>query len=204
MAVVLNAKDASTEESRSECVVHEMKAMAELGLEPIELDLRRYFGQPDRLRRALAEIDLVWVRGGNTFVLRRSLRQSGADEILVELLRTDQIVYGAFSAGVAVLAPSLRGLEAVDDPHAAPEGYDVEPIWEGLGLLPYAFAPHYRSDHPESDSVEQLVRRFIDDHVLFRALRDGEAIVIDNGRHVVVGSGPSSDARAGAPRPGGG
>lgn len=148
-AVVLNAKDGSSEASRARSLAQEMEALAGLGLAPRELDLRDSFGAPDRLRDALSEVDLVWVRGGNAFVLRRVLRQSGADQILPELLKEDRLVYGGFSAGVCVLAPSMRGLETVDDPTTVPEGYDPEPVWDGLGLLPYAVAPHYRSDHPE-------------------------------------------------------
>lgn len=184
--MVLNAKDASSEESRARSLDQEIEAMRELGLDPVELDLRDFFGQPDRLQAALEASDLVWVRGGNTFVLRRALRQSGADAILAELLKEDAIVYGGFSAGAAVLAPSLRGLETIDDPVTVPGGYDAAPIWEGLGLLPYAIAPHYRCDHPESAAIERLVQRFLDDRTVFRTLSDGEAIVVDADRHAVV------------------
>jgi len=187
VAVVLNAKDGSSEEGRAKSLAEEMRVMTTLGLEPTELDLRKFFGRSDLLRETLSEIDLVWVRGGNSFVLRRALRQSGADEILCEFLRLDKIVYGGFSAGVCVLSPSLSGLETVDDPTTAPAGYEVEPVWDGLGLLPYAVAPHYRSDHPESPAIERLVQRFIDDRTLFKVLRDGEAIVVDGEKHVLVG-----------------
>ena len=186
-AIVLNAKDGSPEESRARSLAQETKALAGLGLETQELDLRDHFDEPKRLEDALAGLDLLWVRGGNAFVLRRAMRRSGLDEVLPELLARDAIVYGGFSAGACVLAPSMRGYETVDDPDAVPEGYDSATVWEGLGVLPYALAPHYRSDHPESAAVERLVQRFIDDHVLFRALRDGEAIVVDGERHEVVG-----------------
>lgn len=185
-AVVLNAKDASSQEGRQASLEREIEALARLGLQPEELDLRNYFGRADELRALLQGFDLVWVRGGNTFVLRRALRQSGADEVLPELLREDEIVYGGFSAAVAVLTPSLEGIELVDDPSAVPEGYEPAVVWEGLGVLPYAVAPHYRSDHPESESVERLVQYFIDHHILFRALRDGEAIVLDGDRDFVI------------------
>ncbi len=127
------------------------------------------------------------MRGGNAFVLRRAVRQSGLDRVLPELLARNTLVYDGFSAGACVMAPSMRGLETVDDPGVVPSGYDPTPVWEGLGLLLYAVAPHYRSDHPESEAVERLVRRFVDDHVLFRALHDGEAIVVDGERHEIVG-----------------
>lgn len=186
-AVVLNAKDGSSPASRATILAQEIESLSGLGLEADELDLRAFFGRPEALRSRLAEIDLLWVRGGNTFVLRRAFRQSGLDSILPPLLAEGTLVYGGFSAGAAVLTPSLRDLALVDEPEVVPEGYEPTPIWEGLGLVPYAIAPHYRSDHPESPAIEGLVGRFIDRHVLFRALRDGEAIVISGSSDRVVG-----------------
>jgi dipeptidase E len=77
-------------------------------------------------------------------------------------------------------------MELVDDPAQVPEGYEADIIWDGLGLLPYMIAPHYRSEHPESSRIDELVRHFIDSHTLFRALRDGEAIVVDGDRERIV------------------
>jgi dipeptidase E len=186
-AVVLNAKDASSPEGRQASLDRELDALTGLGLQATELDLRDFFHRKGELRETFEGFDLVWVRGGNTFVLRRAFKLSGADEILPDMLRDDALVYGGFSAAVAVLTPTLRGLEIVDGPDVVPAGYPVEPVWDGLGLLPYAVAPHYRSDHPESEAVDRLVQHYIDHHILFRAIRDGEAIVVDGAREEVIG-----------------
>jgi dipeptidase E len=53
--------------------------------------------------------------------------------------------------------------------------------------VPYAIAPHYESDHPESAAVGRLVTHFIDEHIVFIALRDGQALVIDGEHQEVVG-----------------
>ena len=53
----------------------------------------------------------------------------------------------------------------------------MEPTWEGLGLLEYSIAPHYRSDHPESEAIETVVAYFEQHGIPYRALRDGEAII---------------------------
>ena len=109
-AVILNAKDHATPEGRAESLEGELRSLHRLGLEAVELDLREYFGRADRTSFALGRFDLVWIRGGNTFVLRRALRQSGADEAIKKMLSQDRIVYGGFSAAAAVLPSSLRGL----------------------------------------------------------------------------------------------
>ena len=187
VAVVANADDSKDPTGRVASAQREQQDLRSLGLNSDELDLRQYFGRTEALARRLAEIDLLWVRGGNAFVLRRALRQSGADELLVELLAADALVYAGYSAGPAVLAPTLRGLHLVDDPHEIPDGYDRPVIWDGLGVLPYSFLPHYRSQHPESAAIETSVAYLIEHHLPFVALGDGEAIVRDGAGDRVVG-----------------
>ena len=186
-AVIMNAADASLPERRAVGLADEFARLRDVGLDPVELDLRDYFGQSNAAKEALKGFDLVWVRGGNTFVLRRAFKYSGMDEILKELLLNDAISYGGYSAGIDLLTPSLRGSEKVDDPYAIPEGYQPEIIWDGLNLLPYSVAPHYRSDHPESAAVELMVQHLIDNHILFKALRDGQAIVVSGDREWIAG-----------------
>lgn len=186
--VVANTCDTFAEPERSPRVTREIDALQGLGFAAEELDLRDYFGgqKSDELRRRLSGAGLVWVRGGNAFVYRRALRQSGCDGILADLLARDTLVYGGYSGGIAVLAPSLRGIEIVNDPHALPAGYDPAVPWDGLGILPYYVAPHYRGSHFASADMEKVIRYFIDHHMLFRALRDGEAIVIDGASEAIL------------------
>src|SRR3989304_4089156 len=84
----------------------------------------------------------------------------------------DTLVYAGYSAGVCVLSPTLRGLELVDDPNIVPSGYDKQIIWEGIGLINYSIAPHYKSDHPESAAVSKEVEYFIENKIPFIALHD--------------------------------
>ena len=122
---------------------------------------------------------MLWVRGGNVFVLRYALHRSGGDAIAAGALAADTLVYAGYSAGPCVLAPSLRGLDAVDDPAAVAVTYGDEPIWEGLGLLDYSIVPHYRSpDHPESAACDGVAAGYRAAGIAHRALRDGEALVI--------------------------
>lgn len=122
---------------------------------------------------------LIWVRGGNVFVLRRAYKESGFDEWLKSQKGNDKLVYAGYSAGVCVLSPSLKGLDLVDDPNVVPEGYKPETVWDGVGLLDFAFIPHYRSNHPESERVEKCVAWCVENNVAYKALHDGEAIIYE-------------------------
>ncbi len=186
-ALIFNAQDWKTTDDRATDFAQESERLKSIGLLPEEVDLRQYFGKSDELKRRLSEYDLIWVRGGNVFVLRRAFKQSGADVILPELLRSDAVVYGGYSAGVDIMQPHLHGIDLVDDPNLVPEGYDQEIIWDCLGLIPYCVAPHYKSDHPESSDVDKAVDYYINNHIPFIALHDGEAIVIDGDKQTFVG-----------------
>src|SRR5687768_106589 len=112
-----------------------------------ELDLRTYFSRPDGLSDVLANCDLVWAGGGNAFTLLAAMKQSGFIGALKDLLDDDRIAYGGHSAGAIVATPSLRGIELVDsaDPaEAIPPGYARGIHWDGMGLVRYSIAPHFR------------------------------------------------------------
>ena len=179
-AVIASALDGASDDVRREGIERELGALAELGLNAEELDLREYFGARERLAAELVRYRLVWLRGGNAFMLRHALAASGADAVLTDLLGQDALVYGGYSAGCCVLAPSLHGLELVDEPEAVSEAYGVPPIWDGLGLLEYAFVPHVASPgHPETEACDRLAEHYRTEGVPHRTLRDGQALVID-------------------------
>ena len=122
----------------------------------------------------------LFVRGGNTFLLRKAMKYSGLDLFIQEKARDtndSEFVYAGYSAGVCVLAPTLRGLELVDPPHESAEGYGDEVLWDGLGLVEYLVAPHYQSEHPEAGMVDLSVKYFQDHKMPFKTLRDGEVIL---------------------------
>jgi len=148
-----------------------------LGLEPHEVDLRAHFGDATSLRRRLTGYDLVWVMGGNSFVLRRAMKQSGFDTVIRDMLDADAVAYGGYAAGAVVAGPTLRGLELMDDPFELPDSYDEPLIWSGLGLTPFAIVPHYRSRHPEAASAEKVVSYMRARRTRYRAISDGEVIV---------------------------
>jgi dipeptidase E len=185
-ALIFNAQDWKNDEDRKNDYNQETARLQSIGLQPEEVDLRQYFGKPDGLKELLADFDLIWVRGGNVFVLRRAFKQSGADKIITELVSDDKVAYGGYSAGVDILQPHLHGIELVDDPNVVPASYEPEVIWDCLGLIPYCVAPHYKSDHPESADIDKSVEYYIDNHIPFIALHDGEAIVIEGDKQTVV------------------
>ena len=187
VGVIGNAMDMLPAGERTARLEAEFDALEGLGLDASEIDLRTV-GEP---RAAFDGLDALWVRGGNTFVLRYALAASRTDEVITRLVLDDSIVYAGYSAGVCVLAPNLNGLEQCDPVAdvARANGADAQARFDGLGVLSYTVVPHIDSpDHPECDVLERVAAAYRRDGTQHRTLRDGEALVVDGDRTYVVGA----------------
>jgi dipeptidase E len=174
--VIANAID-NFREVREEHLHGQIAGLRRLGLDAEELDLRECFRDPRRLAIRMSAVGLVWVTGGNAFLLRRAMRYSGFDQYIADRKSDDVLVYGGYSAGACVAGPSLRGLDLVDMPLAIADGYDSEVVWDGLGLIRYSIVPHYRSPHRDSVGADAMVEYYIENKMPFVALRDGETVI---------------------------
>jgi dipeptidase E len=179
--VIANALDHTAPQIRAWYLNGQIDALRQLGFDPRELDLRDYFGRGDGLPQRLEDAGLVWVTGGNVFLLRRAMRQSAFDTYIVSRKARDGLVYGGFSAGACVAGPTLRGCELVDEVNATAEGYVGDVVWDGLGLVSRCIAPHYKSDHEDAAGVDRMVNYFEEQGLPFVALRDGEVLVTTAG-----------------------
>jgi dipeptidase E len=150
------------------------------GFDPSTVDLRHYFGRTQELRQVLLRFKVIWALGGNAFLLRRAMHESGFEDIIRGLL-TEGTIYGGWSAGACVAGDSLRAIEVMDDPGATAPGYGQgEPIWDGLNLVPFSIIPHFRSNHPEAATAERAVQWARDHAIKFEALQDGAVILAND------------------------
>jgi len=179
-AVVANACDGQLPADRAASVTRELEALGELGFDPHEVDLRDFAGHGEELRGQLAEVGVVWVRGGNVFTLRHAIWRAEADAIIRDLVTSDAVAYAGYSAGPCVLAPSLAGLERCDDVGEVLRLYDEPARFDGLGVLDRALVPHLATPaHPESAILEQVAAGYERDGVPYIGLRDGQVYVVD-------------------------
>ena len=182
VGVISNALDLVPAEQRMRYARTVHDPVAELtaaGLEAADLDLRAFFGAPDRLAAALSALDMVWVTGGNAFLLRRAMRQSGFDRLAPPLIEADKLLYGGWSAGAVVATPHLHGIELMDDPGQVAEGYDPAVVWEGLSLIGFHLVPHYDSGSADSPAADAVTMYLLDQALPYRTMRDGDVLVRD-------------------------
>jgi dipeptidase E len=186
--VIMNALDAYGA-VRGRSWHREEADLASLGYAAAELDLR----DPGDLEQRLAETDLLWVVGGNAFVLARGMTAARFGEALRAAWATQgDIVYAGYSAGACVAGPDLAGIELMDDPDARdPDAQDLDTQDPGaqdpaaarvraqaLGLVRERIVPHWRSDHPESPAAERAAEHLARRGLPYRTLRDGDDLLV--------------------------
>ncbi len=187
LAYIPNALDFSNDPKRRKISENEdIQQLKEMGFQVERLDLREYFKKEEKLEKRLNNFGVVWVRGGNVFVLRQAMKLSGFDKI-IKRFKDKEFLYGGYSSGICVLAPSLRGLELVDDNSLLPYPQIQSVVWKGLGLIYFMVLPHYKSNHPESHLIDKVVKFYKERNIPFELLKDGEVLVSEKARFFKVG-----------------
>jgi dipeptidase E len=172
IGVVVNAVDDRPAADRALATELESDEMSRLGLRPTPVDLR----VPDDLA-LLDDLDALWVRGGNTFVLRAALAVAGADTTIVDRVRAGTLVWAGYSAGAAVCSPDLRYVAAVDDPAAA----GASPITTGLGLVDRPVVPHVDGSYDEALRCAELSARLTAEGIEHHRIGDRDALTVVDG-----------------------
>lgn len=179
VALITNPKDYKTELEYKESVTEVVDFLKNLGFKVTKIDLRKYFEKVNFTKEDLKTFQAIWMPGGNTFVLRRALKYSGADKIIREMVGKDEIIYGGESAGAILPTPTLTGVQFGDDLNVVPAGYQKEVIWEGLNLIPYHVVPHYQS---EWEGAEDMIKALKKKKHTYRTITNDQAIIIDGDR----------------------
>lgn len=177
VAYISNALDFAAGESQDKHREWDTRELTEVGLEVEPLDLRDYFGRAEELATKLKDYGVIYVSGGNVYDLRIAMRLSGFDDALKTML-DDDVLYAGYSAAVCVLSPTLRGYHIVDDPNNGTYG-NHETIWDGLNLIGWQFAPHFDSDHGESEDINKEISYCKEHGLPFKPLRDGDVIILE-------------------------
>jgi dipeptidase E len=112
--IIASALDDASAHVRRAGAERELAALVGLGVDAVELDLREYFGQEQRLRRDLAWVSPAWLRGGNVFMLRYTLRLGGVSRLSGGIGRATNRPHARTIAarGGAPVRPALRMLRA--------------------------------------------------------------------------------------------
>jgi|GEM_PF-24843 dipeptidase E len=135
-------------------------------------------------RRAVNEAEAIFIGGGNTFRLLKSLYDFDLLDS-VRLRVEGGMPYIGSSAGSNVAGPTIRTTK--DMPIVQPPSFDA------LGLVSFQISPHYLDPDPNSmhmgETQEQRILQFLEenDTTVF-GLREGAMVRVERGSTVLKGS----------------
>lgn len=107
----------------------------------------RLFGAPEKPAEQLADQDVIYVSGGNTANALALWRLHGVDEALREAWQRGAVLGGG-SAGANCWFESC-----ITDSF----GRQLDPLHDGLGILPGSFCPHYDGEERRRPTYRRLV-----------------------------------------------
>jgi dipeptidase E len=124
---------------------------------------------PD-VREAVEAERALFVGGGNTFRLLKTLQDNDALEPVRRRVRAGELRYLGASAGTNHACPTIRTTN--DMPIAAPDGFAA------FDLVPFQINPHFIDADPDSthmgESREQRIREFLEQNdVPVLGMREG-------------------------------
>ncbi len=126
----------------------------------------------------LYDYDVIYVNGGFSGYLAQMMHKSGFDVILPKLLDAG-VVYVGSSAGSMVMSDVQDASSwYLNEPE--PEAIDIP----GLGYIDFQIYPHVKDD-----TIEEI-KKHLKPEFDYKLLRDGEAVVIDDGKVFTIALQP--------------
>ncbi|HVO79996.1 MAG TPA: dipeptidase PepE [Terriglobales bacterium] len=146
-------------------------------------------------RRALADANVVFIGGGNTFRLLKWLYDWDLLDAIRERVNGGMPYIGS-SAGSIVACPTLKTTK--DMPIVQP------PSFEALGLVSFQISPHYLDPDPASthmgETQEERILQFLEENESpVAGLREGAMLCVENDAVTLRGSAGARIFRRGEP-----
>ena len=135
-------------------------------------------------RNAVANTDAIFVGGGNTFRLLKTLQDLELLEPIRQRIRSGAPYIGS-SAGSNVAGPTIKTTK--DMPIVQPRSFDA------LGLVPFQISPHFQDPDPNSkhmgETQEERILQFHEENETpVLGLREGAWVRVENRSVMLRGS----------------
>jgi dipeptidase E len=153
------------------------KKMRENSVSFYEIDIESKTEQ--ELRDFFSDKNIIHVEGGNTFYLLKAVKNSKFGDVLKDELNKGKVYIGT-SAGAYIMCPTI---EVADWNKTGRDRFGITDF-SALGYVPFVLKVHYK-DEAEAEVRENMKSL----KYPLRILRDGQGIVVEDGKYTFVGNG---------------
>ena len=154
--------------------------LAAMGIEttPLELSVT----PPILVYEKLIQADIVYIGGGNTFVLLEHMNKTSFTAALKAFLTKGGLYIGS-SAGACVACPNIGFIAPMDQPEQA----DLAD-YTAMGLVPWAVVPHFKQANTSYGVIAaEIAASLKAQHQPSIILQDHQALYIENGVMEIIG-----------------
>ena len=143
--------------------------------------------QPQIILQKMADADIIYLGGGNTLRLMRTLHKYGLDDIIRQEYARGKVIAGISAGAIAISRYGHSDVRKGDD------GSGKYVRVTGMDLLPVLLCPHYDTQPARHADLPRMLRQT--HKVPAVALDEGAALVIGNNTAEVVCSLPDAGLR---------
>ena len=134
-------------------------------------------------QKAIEEVDAIFIGGGNTFRLLKTLQDLELLEPIRAKIKSGTPYIGS-SAGSNVAGPTIKTTK--DMPIVQPRSFD------SLGLVPFQISPHFQDPDPNSkhmgETQEERILQFLEENQTpVVGIREGAWLLCENGAVTLKG-----------------
>ena len=106
------------------------------------------------MKAKIADNDIIYVTGGNTFFLLQEMKRTGADILIKNAINSGKIYIGE-SAGAIITAPNIEYISSMDSIKKAPNLSS----YEALRIIDFYIVPHYLNS-PFKKITSNIVKQY--------------------------------------------
>lgn len=141
-----------------------------------DIDLREY--SQEKLEKVIESKDIIYVNGGNTFLLLDGVRKSGFKSVVKKFLDEGKLYIGV-SAGSIICTPSIENASWEPEPDENIVGMTY---FTGMSLVDFLIAPHVEDIYLEM--IQKSAEKVSYPTTL---LTDEQAVLVQDGKTEVIG-----------------
>ena len=174
---LIHITTASIDEKNSDYFIKETRIMKELGFKATEADISGM--NESEVRELLKDADIIYVQGGNTYYLLKSIKESSFDKVVKERLEKG-VIYIGVSAGSYVAGPTIEQSSWIHEHNK----FGLTDL-TGMNLVPFMLIVHYVSEYKKLVKTKIAKSKYE-----FKILTDDQAILVQGDNYKLVGKGP--------------
>jgi dipeptidase E len=151
------------------------KALEKLRINIDELDISK--APKETIKTKIANADIIFVEGGNTFFLLQELKRTGTDKLIIEHINKGKPYIGA-SAGSMIVSKDIEYVKHMDNPDAAK---DLHNDFLALSLVDFCIVPHC-NNFPFKKAAAKIISEYSETLDL-RPIHNAQVVIVKDDKN---------------------